>query len=154
MKGATAVSSATVLVPRLPIQLNLVLVRIQGHCSISVVSNIFYNYMMLYCLCCACSWSSQSHYSKKIFLKDGVIDKFVMFTAEATGAEPSLAKPILRFVPTAGILQSNQIAERAITTYWHPVRTADFHYSQGFVKRGILANFQKVFEKQSELGSW
>ena len=36
--------------------------------------------------------------------------------------DPSIArgsgrKPILRFVPAAGILQSNQIAERAITTY-------------------------------------
>ena len=35
--------------------------------------------------------------------------------------DPSIArgsgrKPILRFVPAAGILQSNQIAERAITT--------------------------------------
>ena len=25
-------------------------------------------------------------------------------------------------------------------------------YSWGFVKRGVVANFQKVFEKQSELG--
>ena len=25
-------------------------------------------------------------------------------------------------------------------------------YSRGFVKRGIVANVQKVFEKQSELG--
>ena len=32
-------------------------------------------------------------------------------------ARGSGRKPILRFVPAAGILQSNQIAERAITTY-------------------------------------
>ena len=41
-------------------------------------------------------------------------------------ARGSDRKPILRFVPAAGILQSNQIAERAITTYCHPVKTADF----------------------------
>ena len=44
----------------------------------------------------------------------------------ASIAQGSGRKPILRFVPTAGILQSNQIAERAITTYRHLVKTADF----------------------------
>ena len=44
-------------------------------------------------------------------------------------------KPILRFVPAAQILQSNQIAERAFTTYWHPVKTVDFVFSRGFVLR-------------------
>ena len=68
--------------------------------------------------------------------------------------DPSIArgsgrKPILRYVPAAGILQSNEIAERAITTSGENSR---LRYSRGFVKRGVVANFQKMFEKQSELG--
>ena len=61
-------------------------------------------------------------------------------------------KPILRLVPAAGILQSNQIAERAITNILTSGENSRLCYSRGFVKRGVVANFQKVLEKQSELG--
>ena len=52
--------------------------------------------------------------------KKGGIEK--PWPASLAKPDPSIAqgsgrKPILRFVPAAGILQSNQIAERAITTY-------------------------------------
>ena len=80
MKGATAVLSATVLVVRLPIQLNLVLVRIQQlmlECEVCVTP--------MFCFCVAEAPRINSHPQN---LKDAVPDTSVMFIVEATGTEP------------------------------------------------------------------
>ena len=52
----------------------------------------------------------------------GFLDCSSAYRPSLAKPDPSIAqgsgrKTILRFVPAAGILQSNQIAERAITTY-------------------------------------
>ena len=80
MKGATGVLSATVLVVRLLVQLNLVLVRIQQlmlECEVCVTS--------MFCFCVAEAPRINSHPQD---LKDAVPGKHVMFIVEATGTEP------------------------------------------------------------------
>ena len=64
---------------------------------------------------------------------------------------------MLRFVPAADILQSNHIAVQSDcrTRNYNTLtsgKNSRHHYSRGFVKRGVVASIQKVFEKQSELG--
>ena len=72
--------SATVLVARLPIQLNLVLVRIQQsmlECEVCVTP--------MFCFCVAEAPRITTHPQD---LKDVIPGKPVMFTAEATGTGP------------------------------------------------------------------
>ena len=72
----------------------------------------------------------------------------------------SLATPdpsIARVSGRKPILQSNQIAVQSdCRTRNYNILTSGensrLRYSRGVVKRGVVANVQKVFEKQSELG--
>ena len=71
----------------------------------------------------------------------------------ASIGQGSDCKPLWHFLPAPEMLQSNQIAEHAITTYWHPCSdNSRLCYSLEFVERCIVTKIQKEFEKQSELG--
>ena len=53
------------------------------------------------------------------------------------------------FVPTAKFLQSNQIAERAITTYWHPVslisRISSMSHTYQALPSASMSNGTRIF---------
>ena len=87
MKEATTVLSATVLVARLPIQLILVLVRIQLHCSMSIASIV--SIIVWCCTVYTVHVADPPRVTSHPCESKGVVPgNAVIFTAEATGTEP------------------------------------------------------------------
>ena len=68
-------------------------------------------------------------------------------------AQRSGCNPICRlcFVPGLGNLKSNQIAEHAITTYRHLVKSVDFVRRQNFVKHCVVTKVQMSLRSSQNL---